>query len=278
MLKRTQHGMVLVSALLMLVVVTLLAVSMFRSFGIDEKIAGNVREKQLALSAAQSAQQFAEYWRSAGNGGNAVVCSTVVAASAAQVCSNVLPTVVANVAAVPWQINGVNVGVTYTPPNMTISTTGGAGTAAAPGDTITVRYATAGTTAGDNTINCLGATSTVAVTFINKFSLDGNGNLQCTLTVVTAGVAGAPTTTTLVSGVQNMQIVYGVQTNTASGNTSADTYLDAPAVTAGNYWSNLISASITLVFTNPLAGQPGQTSAARATIPFTRVICVMQRC
>src|SRR5205807_8509264 len=41
-----QRGMVLVTALLLLVVVTLLAVGMFRSFGLDEKIAGNVREKQ----------------------------------------------------------------------------------------------------------------------------------------------------------------------------------------------------------------------------------------
>ena len=43
-----QRGMVLVTSLLLLVVVTLLAVSMFRSFGLDEKIAGNLREKQRA--------------------------------------------------------------------------------------------------------------------------------------------------------------------------------------------------------------------------------------
>ena len=54
--------MVLVTALLMLIVVTILAVAMFRSFGLDEKIAGNLREKQRALNAAETAEQFAEYW------------------------------------------------------------------------------------------------------------------------------------------------------------------------------------------------------------------------
>ena len=67
----------LVSSLLLLLVVTIVALSMFRSFGIQEKIAGNMREKQRALQAAVTAQQFAEVWL-ANNGGNpssAVACS-----------------------------------------------------------------------------------------------------------------------------------------------------------------------------------------------------------
>jgi type IV pilus assembly protein PilX len=43
--KPLQGGMVLITALLLLIVVTILAVGMFRSFGLDEKIAGNMREK-----------------------------------------------------------------------------------------------------------------------------------------------------------------------------------------------------------------------------------------
>lgn len=119
-----QSGMVLVSSLLLLVVVTLLAVSMFRSFGLDEKIAGNIREKQLALHAAESAQQYAEYWLSAGNGTSAVVCNTVVSSTVGQVCTNILTSVVANqnVAAVPWQIGGISVGVSYNLPNVTAGT------------------------------------------------------------------------------------------------------------------------------------------------------------
>jgi type IV pilus assembly protein PilX len=118
-----ERGLVLVTTLLLLVVVTLLALGMFRSFGLDEKIAGNMRDKQLALQAAESAQNYAEYWLGSGNAGSNVVCSTLVAASVAQTCSNTLPSVVANVAVVPWLIGGVPVGVYYTPPNMNVSTT-----------------------------------------------------------------------------------------------------------------------------------------------------------
>ena len=39
-----ERGMVLVTSLLLLLVVTILAISMFRSFGVDEKIAGNIEE------------------------------------------------------------------------------------------------------------------------------------------------------------------------------------------------------------------------------------------
>jgi type IV pilus assembly protein PilX len=128
MMRRCTHygrerGLVLVTTLLLLVVVTLLALGMFRSFGLDEKIAGNMRDKQLALQAAESAQNYAEYWLASGNGTSTIVCSALVAASAGQVCSNTLPSVVANVAVVPWQIAGVNVGVYYTPPNMNVTTT-----------------------------------------------------------------------------------------------------------------------------------------------------------
>ena len=63
-----QSGMVLITALLLLIVVTILADGMFRSFGLDEKIAGNMREKHRALNAAETAEQYAEWWLA--NGGN----------------------------------------------------------------------------------------------------------------------------------------------------------------------------------------------------------------
>jgi type IV pilus assembly protein PilX len=126
-----QAGMVLVTALLMLIVVTILAVAMFRSFGLDEKIAGNLREKQRALNAAETAEQYAEYWLSAGNGSATsapITCSSVVVvpASAPQICTNPLVTP----AVLPWQEAGNNVGVQYTPqvPTvMNVTTTIGAG-------------------------------------------------------------------------------------------------------------------------------------------------------
>jgi type IV pilus assembly protein PilW len=153
----------------------------------------------------------------------------------------------------------------FTAPGQSIFGTG-AYTAAAPGDSISVRYATGG---GDGVINCAGNTSAVAATYINTFSVVG-GNLICQL--VTNG--GAPVTVQLVSGVTNLAIYYGVQTNVAAGNNSVDTYLDGAAVAAGNYWSNVISVQITLTFLNPLS-QPGQTPLT--PIPFQRTVVVMNK-
>jgi type IV pilus assembly protein PilX len=123
--------MVLASALLMLVVVTVLAIGLFRSFGMDEKIAGNTREKQRATQAAISAEQYAEWWLLNGVSATPITCSTKVTASVTvgQICNNALSASVTNVAVVPWMIGGVNVQVTYNPPNMTINnTTTSAGT------------------------------------------------------------------------------------------------------------------------------------------------------
>ena len=57
-----QTGMVLVTTLLLLIVITILALAMFRGTGLDNRIAGNVLDKQRALQAADSAQEYAEQW------------------------------------------------------------------------------------------------------------------------------------------------------------------------------------------------------------------------
>jgi len=126
--------MVLISSLLLLLVVTIMALAIFRSSGVEEKIAGNQREKERALHAAESAQQYAEWWLSSGLGATTpIVCNTLVAATtpiAGQVCANTLPTIVTNgnVANLPWQVSGANVGVTYAPPNMNLNPGGGVNT------------------------------------------------------------------------------------------------------------------------------------------------------
>ena len=63
-----QGGFALMTSLLILIIMTLLALSMFRSVGLQEKIAGNTREKQRSLQAAESALQYGEWWLSQGNG------------------------------------------------------------------------------------------------------------------------------------------------------------------------------------------------------------------
>src|SRR5471030_76901 len=127
---RRQCGLVLVSSLLLLLVVTVMALAIFRSYGIEEKIAGNQREKQRALHAAESAQQYAEWWLSSATGVTTpVICTNIVPAATGQVCANTLPTIATNqqVANLPWQVAGVPVGVNYAPPNMVFNTAGGVG-------------------------------------------------------------------------------------------------------------------------------------------------------
>jgi type IV pilus assembly protein PilW len=140
--------------------------------------------------------------------------------------------------------------------------------APAPGDSITVRFTIAPT---DGLINCSGNTNTGAanVTYVNTFVVDPTppGYLSCTLN------DGVTTTTyQLVSGVQNLSILYGVKTNFSVDNGAVDSYLRANQMTALN-WNNVIAVRITLTFVNPLAGQPNQP----ATIPIQRVVAVMNR-
>jgi type IV pilus assembly protein PilX len=130
-----QRGMVLISSLLLLLVVTIMALAIFRNSGLEEKIAGNQREKERALHAAESAQQYAEWWLSSGLGATTpILCNSVVAATTAaagQVCANTLPSIAVNgnVANLPWTVGaGAPVGVTYAPPNMILNAAGGVNT------------------------------------------------------------------------------------------------------------------------------------------------------
>lgn len=125
--RSAERGIVLVSSLLLLVVVTIMALSIFRSFGVQEKIAGNTRDKQRALQAATSTQQYAEWWLA--NASNAVAAvaggfassaditcpNTVVAVP--QICINPPNSFGITLTSVPW-----TAGVSYTPPGMNVQT------------------------------------------------------------------------------------------------------------------------------------------------------------
>jgi type IV pilus assembly protein PilX len=137
-----QHGVVLISSLLLLLVVTIMALSMFRSFGMQERIAGNMREKQRAVQAANSAQQYAEWWLANQSGatfavsqGSAVAADVVCAntlidanatpgAAGGQICTNTLVNLLGvTPAAWPSSANW-NIGVVYTPPIMNVTNLG----------------------------------------------------------------------------------------------------------------------------------------------------------
>ena len=115
-LRASEHGVALISAMLLLLVTSILGVAMFRSFGLQEKMAGNTREKQRAVHAAESAQIYAESWLAASTGANATTgtqCGAVT--STPQVCSNIMQ----SAATVPWAA-----GVSYTPPMLTVAAAG----------------------------------------------------------------------------------------------------------------------------------------------------------
>lgn len=140
--QRGKHGFILISSLFILLLLSILAVSMGRSFGLEELIAGNQREKNRAFESAQAAMDYAEGWLNTGtnataptvayNSGNPLpgctsavttATSTPTPAICSSAAANAIATADPTYLTAPW-----TVGVSYLPPNMTISTTGGSGT------------------------------------------------------------------------------------------------------------------------------------------------------
>ena len=138
--------------------------------------------------------------------------------------------------------------------------------AAAPGDTIGVRYRTR---LNDGVINCTGGTNTAFNPdhlYTNTFSISPAAQLQCALD----GAAPVP----LVSGVTNLTIYYGVKRNFAVTDYNVDTYLAANQM-LNTDWDNISSVRVILTFTNPLYKGPG--AGQQPTVTFDRVVEVMAR-
>jgi type IV pilus assembly protein PilX len=136
-----QRGVVLVSAMLLLIVMTILALYMFRSNGAQELIAGNIREKQRAIQTAEAAELYAEMWLTTSSNAMtpSVDCSALPLASWPNVpviCSFPLTSVItaATVTTLPWTGAGGEIGFTYFPGpttgtgDLTVQATGGANT------------------------------------------------------------------------------------------------------------------------------------------------------
>lgn len=140
-----QSGMVLVSGLLLLLVVTIMALSVFRSFGVQERIAGNIREKTRAVQAAMSTQQFAEWWLATQSNAPRAISEGLAADAAipcanglildantgqGQICLNSLLSIGPMSSLVSWPTAVIagnsTTGVQYTPTNYNYVTTGGA--------------------------------------------------------------------------------------------------------------------------------------------------------
>ena len=128
--RRGQRGIALMTSVLLLIVLTIMALSMMRSYGVEERIAGNTRDKQRAFNAAVSAQQYAEYWLASGTAPASTTCGTgLVAMTAGEVCTNAIT----NLNVLPW-----STGVNYTQ----FTTAGGNGVMAAVGSGVGNYYST----------------------------------------------------------------------------------------------------------------------------------------
>jgi type IV pilus assembly protein PilW len=138
--------------------------------------------------------------------------------------------------------------------------------AAAPGDTVTIRY---GALLNDNVFNCRGSQNTTVGpydTFVNKFWINAVNPSNPVLTCTFSSGASPAVDVPLVNGVQNMTILYGIKRNLADTGSCADTYLNAGQMAVAD-WSNVCSISLTVTFASPL------TPATPVSI--TRVIAVM---
>jgi type IV pilus assembly protein PilW len=150
--------------------------------------------------------------------------------------------------------------------------------AAAPGDTITVQYAT---TTGDGILNCIGGTNTSGATaplaYVNVFSVV-NGELICNLNGTNYQLAGSVpislTNASLNNGIviNKMTILYGV--NVAGNDNSVNSYVTAAAV---SNWNNVISVQVTLQFLNPLYNSTAPGTPQPQYLNFQRVIGVMNQ-
>ena len=139
--------------------------------------------------------------------------------------------------------------------------------AAAPGDSVTVRF---GAALNDDVFNCSGALNTGVApydTFVNQFYVDPvKQQLMCTATSSVANL-----TVPLVNNVTNLQVVYGVKRNPTDTGSCTDTYLTANQMAPPlfpNDWQNVCSITVTVTFVNPL-------SKAGAPVSVSRVIAVM---
>lgn len=124
--QRAQGGFALITSIILLMIITILALGMFRGFATQEHIAGNLREKERAFHAAVSAEQFAEWWLlQPGNvSAGSVSCAgtgVMTAPNQGQVC-NLTPALAGYTTADPSTWGFVT---NYTPTGMSIGAVNG---------------------------------------------------------------------------------------------------------------------------------------------------------
>jgi type IV pilus assembly protein PilX len=123
---RKQGGFVLIASLLMLLIMTVLAVSMYHSFTEQENIASNTKEKGRSFQLAQSTLQYAEYALVHDSAGlpAAANCPGTTAITTLTICSNSV-NIVAPTSATSSMTLGNGMQYKSMVPSITVSTAGG---------------------------------------------------------------------------------------------------------------------------------------------------------
>jgi type IV pilus assembly protein PilX len=114
-----EEGFALIAGLLFLVITSLIGVAMLRGSGVQERIAGNTRDKQRAFTVAQSTLQIGEWWLEQGNGNTGAACTHVTSATDAsglRVCADPL----SDPSTLPWDGR-----TDYQPAQLAVSADGG---------------------------------------------------------------------------------------------------------------------------------------------------------
>jgi type IV pilus assembly protein PilW len=188
----------------------------------------------------------------------------------------------------PQQNTAANLISAASPPSVLVAMNAGQGVtgltgATLQGDSITVRYATNN---HDGILLCNGNDNETGsqAYYANTFSVVVNASNVSQLVCNLSTNGGAPVAYPLVNNVQSLTIMYGV--NSAGIANNVDSYMTASAVTANNFWSNVVSVQLTITFLNPLVANngtnagsnvAGQGTYSSATIPFNRTIALMNK-
>ena len=114
-LVKKQRGVALIASLIILLLTTMIAISLFRGTNLLEKIAGNTREKQRSLQSAQDALIYGEWWLNQGTSNIVTQPCTAATTTVLQVCSTSLT--LSNYTTLPLY--------SYALPGITVSSSGG---------------------------------------------------------------------------------------------------------------------------------------------------------
>ncbi|MFZ6847446.1 pilus assembly PilX family protein [Undibacterium sp. RuRC25W] len=183
-------GIALVTALLILVVLTLIGLTMFRGFGLQQKIAGNTREKERAYQAAQNALEYGEWWLVNGTQGTSRPGSGTTCASAQSTAINAQSSmlVCSNALATPSDPTSWPAMLSYTPPPMIVSAGGGSTTDAFNNTDINYNQAPG-----------------IYINFQNRV-IDSRGNTTNVYTVTAVGFGGSKNSTSVVQSVYSVTV------------------------------------------------------------------------